>query len=45
MRLILVYTIIHIFDASVLPEISDGNTGYPVMVMAEVAADRISAVL
>lgn len=32
---------IRIVDASVFPEISDGNTNYPVMVMAEVAADRI----
>lgn len=33
---------IHVVDTSVFPEISDGNTCYPVMVMAEIAADRIS---
>lgn len=32
---------ISIVDASVFPHISDGNTTYPVLVMAEVAADRI----
>ena len=33
---------IHIVDASTFPEISDGNTNYPVMVMAEIAAKRIT---
>jgi choline dehydrogenase-like flavoprotein len=32
---------IRIVDASVFPEISDGNTNYPVMVMAEIASERI----
>jgi choline dehydrogenase-like flavoprotein len=32
---------IHCVDASVFPGISDGNTNYPVMVMAEIASDRI----
>jgi choline dehydrogenase-like flavoprotein len=33
---------VHVVDASVFPSISDGNLTYPVLVMAEVAADRIS---
>lgn len=32
---------IHVVDASVLPKISDGNTEFPVVVMAELASDRI----
>lgn len=36
---------IYCVDASVFPTISDGNTNYPVMVMAEVAADRIGNIL
>lgn len=32
---------IHVVDASVLPEISDGNTEFPICVIAEVASDRI----
>lgn len=32
---------IHIVDASTFPEISDGNTSYPVMTMAEIASQRI----
>lgn len=35
------YPNIHVADASVFPSISDANTTYPVMVMAEIAADRI----
>ena len=36
---------IHIIDASTLPEVSDGNTAYPVMVMAEIAAQRIGDII
>lgn len=36
---------IHVVDASVFPEISDGNAYYPTMVMAEIAVDRIGRVL
>ncbi|CAH6419674.1 Glucose-Methanol-Choline (GMC) oxidoreductase [uncultured virus] len=32
---------IYVVDASVFPQISDGNTNYPVMTMAEIAAQRI----
>lgn len=32
---------IHVVDTSVFPEISDGNTAYPVTVMAEIASERI----
>lgn len=32
---------ISVVDASVFPQISDGNTTYPVLVMAEIAAERI----
>jgi len=31
----------HVVDASVFPAIADGNTEYPVCLMAEIAADRI----
>jgi choline dehydrogenase-like flavoprotein len=36
---------IHVVDASVAPGISDGNTCYPTIVYAEIAADRIAALL
>lgn len=32
---------IHIVDASIFPSISDGNTNYPCMTMAEIGAKRI----
>ena len=32
---------IHVVDASVIPIISNGNTEYPVLVFAEIAADRL----
>lgn len=35
---------VHVVDASVLP-LPDGNTNYPIMVMAEIAAERISKLL
>lgn len=34
---------LHVVDASVFPAISDGNMTYPVLAMAEVAADRIGS--
>ena len=33
---------IHVVDASVFPSISDSNTTFPVLVMSEIASDRIS---
>lgn len=33
---------IHVVDASVFPSISDGNTTFPVLVMAEIASERIA---
>jgi choline dehydrogenase-like flavoprotein len=36
---------VHVVDASVLPVIPDGNTNYATITVAEVAADRISALL
>lgn len=35
------YNNIHVVDASAFPHISDGNTQYPTMVLAELAAERI----
>lgn len=35
------YKDIHVVDASAFPSISDGNTQYPTMVLAELAAERI----
>ena len=35
------YPHIHVVDASVFPELPDGNTEFPVAVMAEIAAERL----
>jgi choline dehydrogenase-like flavoprotein len=38
------YDGIHVVDASAFPHISDGNTQYPTMVLAELAAEQITLI-